>query len=185
MTQATNNDVFDGYNENEIPLEQIGEQMRAEVEAIDLGAIEAKSDEEKTVYKYMRRRQQILLEAQRLKDQMQAMLKSLMSQAEGLDYVYKGHAEKYAKEALKQKRTKSIKTPFGTLGFRTKSACLEIVDDAALQKVALVSDDPKLASVLVQTWVTSKSNLNEYFAGTGDVPEGVELKPEQEVFFVR
>lgn len=163
---------------------QDADAIRAEVEGMDVGDF-PKSDEQRTLCRFMRLRSQLAMEHTRIADQMTAMLKGLESRIDGLDYLFLPVVKPIVEDMLKGGKAKSIKTPWGTAGFRSSQPKLEITDEPALRQAASAADDEALASVLVMEWSVSKSKLNEYFKSTGELPSGVELVPAAEKFYVK
>lgn len=103
-------------------------------------------------------------------------------------------------------RTRSVNLPAGLLGFRAQPARLEVVDEPALvnwcrdhlteairlrleaagaealhlEKLAArdCPDSQRLVTV-------AKAEVNGYFASTGDLPDGTQLCPSQDVLMLR
>lgn len=103
-------------------------------------------------------------------------------------------------------RRRSINLPAGVLGLRSAPPCLRIIDEAtllawcrrhlsealhvraetsgveALRLERLVGSEAPESRVTV---AVNKFVLNGYFGTTGDVPEGVEVQPREDVLIVR
>ena len=103
--------------------------IKGQVETTDPGPI-ATTEDEKILYRYLRVRQLVATERQRIADQVQMMLRAMDNRLEGLDYVYVTIAADIVRRMLEGQKTKSVKTPFGTAGFRKGATCLEIVSEA-------------------------------------------------------
>jgi hypothetical protein len=148
-----------------------------ELEGVSADA--AQGEEEATVFRYLRARQRLASEAQRIADQMKAMIADNERRVKALDYVYANAAERYAAEKTKGKKTKSVKTPFGTIGFRTKGALLVVEDEGDLRADPAYADcfepvPPKLV----------KAKLDEAFRTTGALPSGCTVRPGGESFYL-
>lgn len=158
------------------------EAIRAEVDATELGNYEPADDGERLLCRYVRLRQLRQMELSRIKDQMQAMVRSLQSQINGLDYVFQQQAAEIVKAKLGNGKARSIKTPWGTLGFRKQAAKLEIIDEQALIDAACGTG---LAVCLKTVFSVNKSMLNDWVKKTGEIPTGCEFVPERDVFYVK
>jgi hypothetical protein len=112
------------------------DELRREVEGIELAKGDVPdSEDRRTLHQYMRKRMLLSTELNRIKDQMKAMVRELENSINSLDYVYHPIVEPIVRRMLEgQERTKSVKTPYGTAGFRTenKGGKLVIVDPNAL-----------------------------------------------------
>lgn len=155
-------------------------EVKAEAEAMDVGDI-AKSPEERAVLRYLRRRSQLAAEITHIQEQTDALLRQLKSKLDGLDYVYLPLAQDVARSLLAGK-SRSVKTPFGTLAFRSVPARVEVKDEAVLIKAA-ESDIYLVPCIRVKTEV-SRSAVAEHFKKTGEIPPGCELLAERDKFYV-
>jgi len=154
-------------------IPELIEQMKAEAESLDVGDF-AKDQEERNLHRYLRRRSQIEAERDRVKELTKAMIASMDSQIAALDYLFMKPAEDTARRLLDGKKVKSIKTPFGTVGFRTNPARLEIIDETKVPW-EFVKMSPSI----------EKAKLNEHFKNTGELPDGCKLTDAEEKFFVK
>lgn len=159
------------------------DELRLETEALEVGDF-PKTDDMATLCKYLRHRQRLESEAERIKEQMQAMLKTLKSRLDGLDYVYMPIVAPIVSKMLASQKSKSIKTPWGTAGYRTVPDGLNITDEARLIVQADVQPELKHLIVCPPRYI-SKSELNQYVKKTGDLPDGVETVAAHEKFFVK
>ncbi len=156
-------------------------EVLAEVEAIDVGQL-ARDEDERLLHRYCRRRQQLTAEITRVKEQTAAMLRDLERQVESLDWCLRGRVEEITRSRLTG-RTRSVKTPWGTVGFRKHPTGIEVADEAAVIEAVLSGDLP---NDVTRTKVeVSKSALNEVFRSTGEVPPGCDLVPERDDFYVK
>lgn len=175
------------------PTEDFGipiEFIKQEVESVEVGDVaiatsdsRAKTDDDRTLYRFIRRRAQIASERQRIADQMGAMLRDLDNQLKGIDYVYEGLCADITRTLLDGKKAKSIKTPFGTVGFRTIAGKLSVTDP---EKVLALVDAGKLPAEVkrVKTEVAMQP-LSHHYEQTGDLPEGCEVSAGYEKFYVK
>jgi hypothetical protein len=158
------------------------EVLKGETLALDIGVV-AQSADETFLYKYMKRRFQISAEAERLKDQMAAMVRDQEAHLKALDYLFQKEAQAIVAGMISGKKTKSIKTPWGTAGFRAYPKRIELVDEEALIKQA---QDEKGMDHLIQTDPRpNKEAINKHFAETGELPAGCELIPPGDRFYVK
>lgn len=158
------------------------EAIKAEVESIDPGAL-ADTDDKRTLFRYVRRRQQLVSEGQRIADQLEAMLRDLKNKVAGLDYVYEGLAADITKKLLAGGKSKSIKTPFGTVGFRSSAARLYVVKDA---EVIAAVNAGKLPGEVIRTKIEiAMAPLSDRFKSDGEIPPGCDVAPAAEKFYVK
>ena len=163
-------------------LELLYKEIQEETERLDAGEGVTEADD-MALNRYVRIRQRTSVELDRVKDQMKAMVRDLERRLDAIDYVYKAQAEQITARKLQCQKTKSVKLPWGTVGFRTSQANVEVEDEEALQAAALANE--AMADVVKMEWRVSKSGLNAYVKATGDVPAGCKFWPASEKFFVR
>lgn len=141
------------------------------------------------VYKVLRRRQRILLEAQRVADQVKAMLAESAAKVKAIDYVYgaiiQGTVRDELAKSKKKNPPKSIKTPFATLGFRKAGGNLVIVDEGKVIETLDKAKDAALRGCLIRKPQIDKRALNLYHEQTGDLVAGTELEPVRDDFYIR
>lgn len=171
----------DGPTAADFDQQALVDETRCEAEAMEIG--ELVTDERlKTLYRYLRRRGQLAAEAERLRENLHAMLKEITRKVETLDYLYQEEAKATVRDMLAGKKAKSLKTPFGVAGFRTIAAKVEVVDEATLIKAA-ESDVDLMALVRTETRV-SRSDVADHFKRTGELPPGCELSAAYEKFHI-
>jgi len=158
------------------------EAIRDEVEAINLDGWLAEDEAEGIVLRYLRRRQQVLTEITRIEEQTQAMIRTLKSKLDGLDYVYEGTAQAWTANKIAGTKKKSHKTPFATLGFRAQPPRLVVDDDEKV--IAWAEREGKKDLVRIKKEV-AKTALNEYVEGTGEVPVGCSVAPAGNKFYIK
>lgn len=160
--------------------------IRDDVGYTDVGTF-ATTDDERTLHRYVKRLTSLADERTRLVEQTASMLASIDSKAKGIEYVYAGLVQDITRRLLAAQhgKAKSIKTPFGTVGFRRQAAKLVVIDE--LQVIAEAGGNVAMAGVVetVTEVRLSKSKLNEYFVVTGEIPPGTEVVPERENFFCK
>lgn len=91
--------------------------------------------------------------------------------------------EAWARRELKKLKTsrKSIFLPAGSVGFRKVGAKLVVDDEPSVLDWA--SAHCQAAVIILRK--LSKTNLNDHFAKTGELPDGTHLEPVEEKFFVK
>lgn len=171
-------------DEEQQDLAALEAELRAEVESMDPGEL-ADTEEKRLLFKYVRARQRIAMEAQRVADQMKAMLRGFDSRLKGLDAFFGPPAARITRELLAGQggKAKSIKTPFGTVGFRKQNAKLVVTDEAKLIDHCQVAEG--MGDCIVPDWKLVKSEVNAHFERTGEIPPGVEIEPETEKFYCK
>lgn len=165
-------------------FEADADEIRAEVESIDVGEV-ASDEEERSVQRYLKARFLAEAEVTRLKDQMSAMIRQLESRIRGLDYVFKPLAQKVASARVTEKK-RSVKLHYGTIGFRKGQPIVTVTDAALLIETA------KTTPGMEKCWRQQpppppevvKKELNTYIKATGDVPKGCVVEPAKDSFYV-
>src|SRR5438477_9700642 len=104
---------------------------------------------------------------------MAAMLKSLESRQNRLNYLYLPTVQRIVDEKLRGKKRKSLVRPWGSAGYRTVNANLLVKDEARLLAAAEAND--LLRKQIVVERSLPKSALNEYFKKSGELLDGVEI----------
>ena len=89
--------------------------------------------------------------------------------------------ESWARGQIALRRGKSIKLPAGTIGFRTESAKLSIVND---ERLITWCERCLPGALRIETRIV-KTTVNEHFDQTGECPEGVEIVGGGQRFYVR
>jgi len=164
----------------------VDDSLKALIDA-DMASVDApgtNSEEVATLHKYVRLCTRLDEEAERVKEQCALILKGIESRRKGLDFVYGPVARHVASDLIQRAggKAKSVKTPYGTVGFRAQPAKLDVTDDAALMTYA--------KSLGLTSWVkvaetVAKGEVSEYFKNTGDIPPGCEVTPAQDRFYVK
>ena len=87
-----------------------------------------------------------------------------------------------ANELSRQKtKRKSVKLPAGMLGFKNLAPKLVVLNDVIVLNWAR----KELPEAIKVTETVSKTSLNEHFEKTGEIPNGVQVEPAKEQFYVR
>lgn len=162
------------------------EQAVAEVSGIDLmGAGEGRDEDEQQMLRFLRRRGQIAAELVRVNDQHEAMVRELGNRLKGLDYQFLAHAESTTRRLLAARggKTKSIKTPFGTVGFRASPDRIEILDEK--RAIAAAEGHDRSAELIHVKLEISKTAVMELVKSSGELLDGCELKPGENKFFAK
>lgn len=159
------------------------EEIRAEAAAIELPAVTPESDDHRDTLKYLRLRARLMAEQTVLEEQHHARMKALQSRTNGLDYVFAPVAERFCREKIRHGKTKSVKLEWGTLGFRTKPAKLVVADEAKV--LAAAKANPTMAAIVRMKESVAMEPLKAYVEASGEMPDGVELEPARENFYVK
>ncbi len=162
----------DGYEASEVDLE-----------SVDAGPL-AVTDDERLLFRYVRRAAQLEAEMVRVKECAAAMMHDLQAKRDGLEFVYGGMAAQIARNMLKGK-SRSIKTPFGTAGFRKSAARLVVLDADAIKAAVANGELPEAVVKKVETVNVVKAELDRLHELTSEIPPGCELKPESDTFYVK
>ena len=136
-----------------------------------------------TMLKYIRLRNRYSEELSTVKRQMSSMMSSLESKISNLDYLYRDITIGYTKKALQNRKERSIKTPFGTVGFRKQQQRLQLLNE---QRVIELSENGALPEDCRKVSVTvNKRALQKHYEATGEIPFGCEIVPEHDKFYVK
>ena len=93
-----------------------------------------------------------------------------------------GHQlEAWARQQISGSRRKSLKLPAGTVGFRTESSKLDVVNE---EKLIGWCRKSLPGALRIETHVL-KSLVKDHFQQTGECPDGVDVAGGQERFYVR
>lgn len=103
-------------------------------------------------------------------------IRQLQSRVNFLKQAFSPRLEEIARMKLVGK-AKSVKTPFGVIGFRAQPTTLNVVDEAVVLKM------PDF--VRIPPPQVNKKALNEHFDTTGEVPDGCEVILGGEKFYVK
>jgi hypothetical protein len=172
MSTETEQPATTVENESAAAWQATLEEIAAELGETDPGPM-AQTEDEMTLDRVLRLRGRLTAEYERVKDQTDAMLKQLENRIKGVDYVYQPILEDIAKRLITGK-VKSLKRPYGTVGFRTTQPRLEVVDETqvpfGLFRLKREAD---------------RAAINKRFKETGEVVPGCEVVPAGEKFYVR
>ncbi len=166
-------EIFQDYEHDEI---------KREVESTDPGTLPLTEDE-KLLYRVLRRRGNILAEIERIKTCSAAMIAQLESKLNGIEYVYGPAIESITRHMLAGRKERSIKTAFGVVGFRKVPENIDITDENALKDAIEKGYQPKDMVKLVVSIV--KSAVVSHFKKTGEIPPGCEVKAEMDKFYIK
>lgn len=142
----------------------------------------ATNEAEAFLTRYLRRRCLIDSELTRVKDQTKAMIKGLEARLNALDYVCRQPAEAYTKQLLAGKKTKSIKMPHGTVGYRTTPASVEFIDGQGMALYEWCKANCPQAIVQPPPEIQKKPLQEILKLGTADIP-GAKLREPYEKFY--
>lgn len=154
--------------------DEVRAAIQIEVENVDPGPM-ARDDDERLLYSYLRLRAQVAAELTRVKDQMGAMIREQEGKLKSLDWVLLPSAERIAREKLHGAKARSLKTPFGTVGFRKVGGGLAVVDAGAV---------PDAFKTIKREEVINRAELAAHFKATGELPPGCSITPKTDKFFV-
>ncbi len=157
--------------------------VREFVEPVDPGPL-ADTDEKKLLYRVLRVRAQVAAEIIRVKAASKAMLDELEGRLKSIDFVYEGQVADITRGLLTGK-AKSVKTPFGTVGFRKQPQKLEVEDEDKILAAVLAGDLPDEFMRTETRTTVAKSIINEAFEKTGEIPPGCVVRPECDAFYIK
>lgn len=165
------------------------EQVRAELEADGLEGQVPGDMEVATLHRYIRAKNRLADECERVKEQFAKVLASLATKEKHLDYVFGPSCSDTTSRLISTTKKKSYACPWGTAGFRAVKANVVVEDKdqlvAALLEVQKANPDDPLVQALVMKPDVVKAKLNEYVFGTGDCPPGTSIAPEHDKFYVK
>lgn len=153
--------------------------VQSEVTAADAGPL-PQTEDMALLYRVLRVRARLTAEAARIREMADQMARQLESRVAGIDYQYGRVLEQVVRDELARTRVKakSIKTPFGTAGFRTSPAKIEVVDELLVRGAGFVRIVPEQREV-------DRAALAAYVKETGDVPNGAKVVDGHENFFLK
>jgi len=162
------------------------EEACALVEATDAGPM-ADTEEKRELYRILRCRARLAAELVRVKAAAESMVRQLSSQLAGIDSFYGPSLRALTRQLLLAQRgkAKSVKTPFGVVGFRHQGERL-VLDDAAAILAAV--DAGHLPEDLVKIETTRrpvKAALDQLYESTGEIPPGCLVQPALDAFYVK
>jgi hypothetical protein len=149
------------------------EEIEREIADTDPGQM-AQSEDERELHRILRFRARVVAERVRVAEQTEAMLRELDNRIKGIDYRYSDLLASLTRKLLTGK-ARSVKTPYGTVGFR------------ATQPTVIVDNSCKLPAEFWRQPETpplsiDKAKINEHFKSTGEVPAGCHVEPGGEKF---
>lgn len=156
------------------------ETLRAQVESADPGPM-ATDDDTRLLYRYLKCRMYAVAELTTLKEQTAAMIRSAEAKVKGLDYFFGEAAARITAAKIAGGKSKSLKTPFGTVGFRAHKPLPVVLDEAAAIAALRKLNQPQC---LATRTTIVKAALNDYVASTGEVPDGVDITEGGEHFYL-
>jgi hypothetical protein len=160
------------------------EQIRSEIAAVDIGNL-AKDEDEAILLRYLRRRSQVQAEITHIAEQTKALLRTLENRVKALDYVYLGQVEAIARKKITGK-VKSLKTPFGVVGFRSNPGGIFVEDEAKLiEEATLAPDDSPLKKMYELSPKVKRAEVTAHFKASGEIPPGCNVKDSEERFYVK
>lgn len=125
-----------------------------------------------------------LLDCDEEEARIKAWYKSAMQEVERkrefFENRFGGELEAYAAQALAESKSKSLKLPNGSIGFRSSKPGLVIVDEARVDLWASIHA-PHILNVVT---TLSKSRLKEYYEATGEIPDGADLGETALKFYI-
>ena len=163
------------------------EQMQTVVDGTDPGPLaEAMHSDERTLYRYLRARGWLTGERARIAAGAAAMLTDIDRKLSALDYVFGTHAEQTTRKVLQREgsKAKHIKTPYGNCKFRNVPGGLTVTDQDALLQAVTMGLLPAEIARHRHTIDVNMTALKKLHAETGEIPEGCELKPATERFYI-
>ena len=166
------------------PSSYLADEMKYEVESIDLLDI-APSERHRALYRLLCVRGRYEDGLERLKINCAAMITQAESKLRGFDWMFTQEMSNLTRILLSEKKAKSIKTPFGTVGFRTQPEAVVVEDEYQLMDAVANDKLPRSLVTEKTTRSISKIAVQEFFVHTGEVPVGCVIKPEMEKFYVK
>lgn len=147
-------------------------------ESFDLSWLEYQLERIAELEKAMAQNEAVVAQAmERLKLRHEKVQEPLRNEKERLEAAVRGYAEVHRKALLVGKR-KSRALPAGKVGWRWKPEKLEVLQKGALHVWAeerhfiRTVEEPDMKAI------------RDYFQRTGEVPEGCEVRPPEETFYV-
>jgi phage host-nuclease inhibitor protein Gam len=142
-------------------------------------------EDQQRVERYIRAVKKREYELQIATEQFQALKKQIETSIKGLEFMHHHYAGVVVKRLIAAAggKKKSINFKFGTAGFRASQPKAKILD---ADKIIAYAKSNGLEGMIVKTKVeVSQSGLTEYVVSTGDVPDGSELVPAGDNFYIK
>lgn len=159
------------------------DQINQEVSEVDVGGF-TKTEDEAQLFRILRLRGRAEDELERVKRESSAWIKRLQNRLDSIDYVLKPVASELAKRILAGKKVKSVRTPFGSAGYRTVPGGLEVEDTTRLLEAWHNNQLPMELIKVEQKFVPVMAEINDLFKKTGEVPPGCGVREDQEKFYL-
>ncbi len=157
-------------------------QLRAEVASLEPGPV--KAEDEALLHRVTRKLARLADEQGRALAWYEHECRRIARERAGVLYLYRSHAEATVARLLAGKKARSLRTPWGTAGFRLQPARLVVEDEAtvvqAWEKLAL----PREAVTVKTVTAVSRSELQRLYATTGEIPPGCTVRPERDEFYI-
>jgi len=184
----------------------LAEQTRSDFEAVQAGLEDADlSEEERHLYAYLRMRKQLDDEETRIQANVDQIMAGIQAKKRRIDEVLLAGVELTAKELIARQsgKAKSIKTPFGTVGFRQSRPKVVIENEDAFALAAkddpdgfgqAVSYEAKVTAATLDTLPPGaenpklkidKTKVKELIESTGVEPTGATLTEPIDTFYVK
>lgn len=159
------------------------EEIKADVAGEDIGQL-GDSDDEREILRYLRRRGRMQAELDRITAEAAGICRTLQNDINRLDGLYIARAREIAAAKLAGKKTKTVKTPFGQMSFRTVPARIFVKEiqqfldacDSRIEYVDLIRQRPPEPNL---------TEIKSYVEKTGDLPPGCDQIPQHEKFSVK
>lgn len=126
----------------------------------------------------------IAYEMDRIEAQYRAIMRQLVSKKEWFERQYSDRAAVACKSLLKGK-AKSVKTIYGTAGFRSIKPLLVVEDEVAVMDNVEAGVLPNEIVKMKVTHTIDKAALNKWHEETGEIPTGCTVAPEEQRFYVK
>lgn len=163
--------------------EELAAAMQLEYDETDAGTKDAGHLE--PVYRYIRLRNRLTDELERLKAQTAVMLRQAQARIDSLDWVKRLETEQIVTAHLDGSKKRSVTTPWGTCGFRKQPERLVVDDEQYMIDQIHLGHLPDRILKVTTTERIGKTELADYWKGTGEIPDGCTLQTETQRFYVK
>ena len=144
--------------------------------------LEVAHDAEQELAHYVRVQTALESEMDRLTLNYPGQMERLAKRKAWYEQTYGSRAQE-ACHGLLRGKSKSVKTLYGTAGFRARGELLVVEDEERVLAAAAAGMLP--VNVTRITTSVSKEALNALYSSTGEVPDGCTVRPAGDVFYVR
>jgi hypothetical protein len=162
-----------------LALAETREEFAAEPRPAD-----AVDEEDAFLRRYTRRRFFIESEQTRVKEQMQAMLRTLSAKLASIDYLNKAQAEEITRRRLKTIKGKSIKFPHGTVGVRATPGSVEFLPEKGALLMEWCKQNLPAAIKPPPPPELLKTPISDHIKLSDEVPPGVKWNAPGDKFYV-